>query len=305
MRVTKKVLLLAAAAAVFAVACSDKTVVATVDGSTIDEAEVTALRYSYAESTGYNAEAFRVDLTNIIYVEAQKNAAEEDFGLTNLDDPDLINEKIENPNPAEAQIFASVFADPDRTEATATAVAEQLVIRDAVAAELAADVAVLTDIYENRPEMVAEVCARHILVATPEEADAVKTRLDAGEDFATVATEVSLDTGSVGGQLPCPTPAASYVQEFSHASAVLPIGEISDPVPSEFGWHIIIVDERTGPDSVDALIADPMAYLSLSAVSDLWIPWVNEAIRTADIAVASQVGTWAGESFGILPPPAG
>ncbi len=305
MRVSKKILLLATAAAVLAVACSDTTVVATVDESTIDQAEVTALRYSYAEGSGYNAEAFRVDLTNMIYVEAQKNAAEEDFGLTNLDDPNVINEKLQNPNPEEAQIFASVAADPDRTEATAAAVAEQLVIREAVAAELASDVAFLTDIYENRPEMVVEVCARHILVASPEEAEAVKARLDAGEEFATVVTEVSLDTGSIGGQLPCPTPAANYVQEFSHASAILPIGEISEPVPSEFGWHIIIVDERTGPDSVEALIADPMEYLGISAVSDLWIPWVNEAIRTADVVVASQVGTWAGESFGILPPPSG
>ena len=112
-------------------------------------------------------------------------------------------------------------------------------------------------------------------------------------------------TGSVGGQLPCPTPAATFVQEFSHAAATLPIGEVSAPVPSEFGWHIIVVDDRSGPETIDLLIADPMAYLHVSAVSDLWIPWVNEAIRVADVEVASQVGTWAGDSFGILPPPAG
>ena len=305
MRVSKKTLLLAAAAAVLAVACSDTSVVATVDEATIDESEVTVLRHSYTEGTGYNAEAFRVDLTNMIYVEAQKNAAEKDFGLTNLDDPALISAKIQSPAPDEAQIFASVAADPDRTDATSEAVAEQLVIRDAVSAELANDAAFLTSIFENQPELVSEVCARHILVATPEEAEAVKVRLDAGEDFAVVATEVSLDTGSVGGQLPCPTPAATFVQEFSHAAATLPIGEVSSPVPSEFGWHIIVVDERSGPEAIDLLIADPMAYLHVSAVSDLWIPWVNEAIRVADVEVASQVGTWAGDSFGILPPPAG
>ncbi|MGB9358345.1 MAG: peptidylprolyl isomerase [Acidimicrobiia bacterium] len=305
MRVSKKTLLLAAAAAVLAAACSDPTVVATVDETSIDEAEVTVLRHSYAEGTGYNAEAFRVDLTNLIYVEAQKNAAARDFGLTNLDDSAVISAKIQNPAPDEVAIFESVAADPDRTDATTEAVAEQLVIRDAVAAELADDEAFLTDIFENQPELVSEVCARHILVATPEEAEAVKVRLDAGEDFATIAAEVSLDPGSVGGQLPCPTPAANYVQEFSHMSATLPIGEVSAPVPTEFGWHIIVVDERTAPETVDALIADPMAYLHISAVRELWIPWVNEAIRTADVEIASQVGTWAGESFGILPPPAG
>lgn len=305
MRVSKKILLLAAAAAVLAVACSDTSVVATVDDSVIDEAEVTALRHSYSEGTGYNAEAFRVDLTNMIYVEAQKNAAAQDFGLTNLDDPAAISAKIQNPEPDEAAIFESVAADPDRTDATAEAVAEQLVIRDAVAAELANDVTFLTDILENQPELVTEVCARHIVVATPEEAEDVKARLDAGGDFAALSAEVSLDTGTIGGQLPCPTPAGNYVQEFSHASATLPIGEVSSPVQTEFGWHIIVVDERTGPDTIETLMADPMAYLHVSAVSDLWIPWVNEAIRNADVEVASRVGTWASESFGILPPPAG
>ena len=305
MRVSRQTLLLAAAAAVLAVACSDTTVVATVDDTAIDETEVTALRYSYAEGTGYNAESFRVDLTNMIYVEAQKNAAATDFGLTNLDDPAVISAKIQNPEPDEAAIFESVAADPDRTDATTEAVAAQLVIRDAVAAELANDAAFLTDIFESRPELVSEVCARHILVATPEEAEAVKVRLDAGEDFAALSAEVSLDTGTIGGQLPCPTPAGNFVQEFSHVAATIPIGEVSAPVPTEFGWHIIIVDERTGPETVEALIADPMAYLHISAVSDLWIPWVNEAIRSADVEIASQVGTWAGDSFGILPPPAG
>lgn len=305
MRVSKQTLLLAAAAAVLAAACSDTTVVATVDDTAIDEAEVTALRYSYAEGTGYNAESFRVDLTNMIYVEAQKNAAATDFGLTNLDDPTVISAKIQNPEPDEAAIFESVAADPDRTDATTEAVAEQLVIRDAVAAELANDAAFLTDIFENRPELVSEVCARHILVATPEEAEAVKVRIDAGEDFAALSAEVSLDTGTIGGQLPCPTPAGNFVQEFSHVAATIPIGEVSAPVPTEFGWHIVIVDERTAPETADALIADPMAYLHISAVSDLWIPWVNEAISSADVEIASQVGTWAGESFGILPPPAG
>ena len=85
-------------------------------------------------------------------------------------------------------------SDPDRSDATKAAVAEQLLIRDAVIAELANDEAYLAGIYENQPALLVSVCARHILVATPEEAEAVKARLDAGEDFAEVANEVSLDT---------------------------------------------------------------------------------------------------------------
>ncbi len=304
MRLSTRISLLAAAAAIVASACADTTVVATVDDATIDEATVAALRNSYADGSSYNAEAYRIDLTNMIYLESQKNAAEEEFGLTGLDDPALIAAKIQDPTPEEEQIFASVGADPDRTAATQEAVAQQLVIRDAVAGELLKDEAYLAQLYANQPELVHEVCARHILVATINEADAVKERLEAGEDFATVADEVSLDTQSPGGQLPCPTPAADYVMDFSRASAVLPLGEISDPVQSEFGWHIIIVDERTGPETDQELIANPVPFVHRSVISEVWVPWVNGALQASTIEVASQVGTWSPASNGIVPPPA-
>jgi parvulin-like peptidyl-prolyl isomerase len=305
MRLSKTTLTLAAAAAVLAAACADTTVVATVDDATIDESTVTDLRFSYADETSYDAEVFRADLTNLVYLEAQKVAAEEEFGLTGFDDPELIADKIANPTEDEEQIFASVESDPDRTDATKAAVAEQLLIRDAVVAELASDEAYLADIYENQPALLVSVCARHILVETIEEAEEVKARLDAGEDFAEVANEVSLDTNSIGGELPCPVAAADYVEEFSTASAVIPVGEISDPVPSDFGWHVLVVDDRTGPESFDEFAADPAAFLHDTALSELWVPWVNNAIQSATIEVASQVGTWTYASNGIVPPPAG
>ena len=136
MNLSTKTLILAAAAAIVAVGCADTAVVATVDETAIDEESVTELRYSYAESATYDGEFFRGDLTNLIYLEAQKTAAEQQFGLTGLDDPELIEAKIANPTENEAAVFANVISDPDRTEATREAVAEQLVIRDAVVAEL-------------------------------------------------------------------------------------------------------------------------------------------------------------------------
>ncbi len=305
MRLSKKTLILVAATAVLAVACADTTVVATVDDAYIDESSVTQLRYSYADAAAYDAEGFRADLTNLIYLEAQKSAAEQDFGLTGFDDPERIEAKIADPTEDEAQVFASVQTDLDRTDETAAAVAEQLLIREAVVAELVSDEVDLADIYENQPALLVSVCARHILVATSEEAEAVKARLDAGEDFAEVANEVSLDTNSVGGELPCPVAAADYVEEFSSASAILPLGEISTPVATQFGWHILVVDDRTGPDSFEAFVADPTAYLHASVLSELWVPWVNNAIQSATIEVASQVGTWTYASNGIVPPPAG
>ncbi|MEA3502691.1 MAG: peptidylprolyl isomerase [Actinomycetota bacterium] len=305
MRLSTRTLLLAAAAAVVAAACSGSTVVATVDDATVDNASVVALRESFSEGSSYNAEEYRADLTNLVFFEAQKNAAERDFGLTGLDDPEAVAAKIANPTPEEAQIFASVESTPDRTTSTVEAVAEQFIIREEVTAKLVDDVEYLTDVFENQPLMLVEVCARHILTGTQDEAQAVKERIESGEDFAAVATEVSLDQSSLGGQLPCPAPAGGYVPEFSTAVATAPLGEVTDPVPSEFGWHIVVVDERTEPGTFDELLSDPLAYLHPTFVNDLWTAWVNGAIQDAEIAVRSQIGTWVPESFGILPPPAG
>ncbi len=305
MRLSTRTLFLTAAAAVVAASCSGSSVVATVDDATIDNASVVALRTSPSENSNHNAEDYRSDLNNLIYLEAQKNAAYQDFGLTGLDDPDTVAAKIANPTPEEAQIFTNVASAPGRTDATAGAVAEQFIIRDEVTVALVDDVDYLTDIYGNRHEMLVDVCVRHILAGTQDEAQAVKERIEGGEDFATVAAEVSLDPSSPGGQLPCPAPAGGYVPEFSTAVATAPLGELTGPVPSEFGWHIVIVDERTGPETLDVLLADPIAYLHPSLVGDLWIVWVNDAIRSAEIEVSSQIGTWTNDSHGILPPPTG
>jgi parvulin-like peptidyl-prolyl isomerase len=305
MRFSMRTLLLAAATALVAGACSSGSVVATVDGAPIDNESVVVLRTSFMEGTDYDGEAYRVDLTNLIYMQAQKNAAESDFGLTGLDDPDRVAAKIANPTAAEAQIFTAVASTPDRTEATADVVAEQLIIRDEVTAKLADDTEYLTDIYENRPEMLTAVCMRHILTATLDEAQAVKSRLEAGEDFAAVAGDASLDTSSPGGQLPCPSAAGDFVPEMSTVASTAPLGEYTEPVQSQYGWHVMIVDERTSPGSLDELLADPLAYLPQSLVSSLWASWIDKAVRNADVEVASQVGTWGYDALGILPPPAG
>ena len=86
------------------------------------------------------------------------------------------------------------------------------------------------------------VWARHILVETEEEALAVReTLLDSG-DWTTVAAESSIDTGSasIGGDLGWFTK-NQMVEEFENVAFSLEIGEISEPVQSEFGYHIIQV----------------------------------------------------------------
>lgn len=101
------------------------------------------------------------------------------------------------------------------------------------------------DITKDIPQTEEQVLARHILVDTEEEADAVYERLQHGEDFAEVAGKVSKDTGSAarGGELDW-QPRDFFVKEFADAAFSQEIGEIGKPVKTEFGYHIIQVIAR-------------------------------------------------------------
>jgi parvulin-like peptidyl-prolyl isomerase len=92
------------------------------------------------------------------------------------------------------------------------------------------------------PATAEQVLASHILVATEEEAQAVLARLDAGEDFAAVAQEMSIDTGSGanGGDLGWFT-RERMVTEFSDAAFSLPLNSVSSPIQSQYGYHLILV----------------------------------------------------------------
>lgn len=90
-----------------------------------------------------------------------------------------------------------------------------------------------------------EVRARHILVEDEGEAKKIHARVKAGEDFAKIAGEVSKDPGSgkEGGDLGFFTK-DRMVAPFAETAFKLKPGEISEPVKSQFGWHIIKLEER-------------------------------------------------------------
>lgn len=98
---------------------------------------------------------------------------------------------------------------------------------------------------EEVPRLAEQSHARHILVETEDEANAVIERLKAGESFTDLAAELSLDTvsGAEGGDLGF-VPAGSFVAPVDEAVFTLPIGEISEPLESQFGWHVVEVLER-------------------------------------------------------------
>src|SRR5438309_3472561 len=102
-------------------------------------------------------------------------------------------------------------------------------------------------VYEDASKQITgeqEVHARHILVETEDEAKAVAEELKKGADFAELAKKKSKDPGaSDGGDLGFFTK-DQMVPEFSTVAFALEPGKISDPVKSQFGWHIIKLEEK-------------------------------------------------------------
>lgn len=97
--------------------------------------------------------------------------------------------------------------------------------------------------------MPREYKARHILVETKETADSVIRELKAGGDFAKLAAAESKDTGSAqnGGDLGWFSP-GTMVKPFADAVAGLEKGQLTqEPVQSEFGWHVIQLDDVRNP----------------------------------------------------------
>ena len=103
---------------------------------------------------------------------------------------------------------------------------------------------------------VEEVSARHILVETEDEGKALIDRLKDGEDFATLASEASIGpSGPSGGELGYFTK-EQMVAPFAEAAFSMEPGNHSEvPVETQFGWHVILVEDRrmTAPPSLDDL----------------------------------------------------
>lgn len=115
------------------------------------------------------------------------------------------------------------------------------------AAEAAVTDEALQKLYDEKyakAEPAKEFDAAHILVETEEEAKAIRADLDNGGDFAAIATEKSTDRGSAanGGALGW-FGLGMMVKPFEDAVAGLEKGALSDPVQSDFGWHIIKLND--------------------------------------------------------------
>jgi foldase protein PrsA len=306
MRRTPRLLLVAVAVALATAACSSSSEsLATVNGTTITRSDLVQIRPSYQDPASVDVATMRTDLTALIVLQAVRDAAEAQFGIV-VTDAD-IDERVTNPPPRYVGVLVAPDAGADvgdfalRADATTT-----LLIDDVVPRLLNLDPETVGSMMETNPEQFAKVCVRHISVATEEEANDVMDRLANGEDFLDLVAEVSTDTTSPGGLISsdgtCPVSLANAPAEMVSAILDAPLDEPVGPVESNGEWHILSVEQRDMPASVQAFIDDPLTWLDWSFTTSVYADWFNAAVTDADISVSPTVGTWSQAASGISPP---
>lgn len=162
---------------------------------------------------------------------------------------------------------------------------------------------------ENQPRY-EQTEAQHILVENQAAADAIAAKLDKAPAskvdslFAKLAKRFSTDDSSAdnGGELGFFGP-GDFVPPFEKAAAKLEIGEISEPVETEFGWHVIrVTDRRVAP--LEEVAPDIEQELGQGAVDEAWDEFVREAYEEADVKVNPRYGEFDEETFQVVDPTA-
>jgi len=292
----RKIFALIAVFSMVAAACSTagSGVVGSVGGTEITEADLGAL---FESETLPIDETLREVVFRLLAREILLQGLNSDFGL------DLDHDAVDSTYDGfidqieQADVTPEDFLGiPDASVAMVRFNAEIGVLREQ-AIEILSQQEETVESFLGDAQAYTTVCVRHVLLATAEEADAALARLDAGEDFAVLAAD-SLDTGTPEGDLGC-SPAARYVPEFAQASLDAELGVFVGPIETQFGFHVLVVDERTALTE-EQVRADPRAYLTDAELAELWSKWFNDTLKDAEVALDERYGFWS--PFGIIPP---
>jgi len=155
-----------------------------------------------------------------------------------------------------------------------------------------------------------EIHASHILVKTKEEADAIEQQLKDGGDFAAIAKEKSIDPGAANGGDLGFFSKGMMVGPFEDAAfALTDVGQISAPVESQFGWHIIKLEEkRQSAAPPIEQIGQQLQQQLLMSTFDGVVAKLMDGVKidipdpALSAAVAAQTDPAATESAGDAPP---
>jgi parvulin-like peptidyl-prolyl isomerase len=177
----------------------------------------------------------------------------------------------------------------------------QEALQQSVADEVEVTDADVRAAFEAEGGEAEEADVSHILVPTAEEAEEILAELAAGGDFAALAEERSQDPGSaaLGGNLGF-APRGAYVPEFDAAVWEATPGEVVGPVETQFGFHLIRVEEfRTTSfeeerEALEAQVRDTLAGQAFEAL-------LQAAFGTAEVEVDSRFGEWDPTTGSVVP----
>jgi foldase protein PrsA len=278
-------------------------VAATVDGVEITVEDIQAL---VAAEGAVDAEFFRVQLQGKIVSLAVLGAAEEEFGITaSEEDIETQYQEFKTQLESSAETYEAALEANGITDERVRQAAREQIIADTLRERLidetpAIDDAEVATELEANSEAYRTGCIKHILLETEEAALEVKARLDDGEDFATVAGETSIEpqAAQTGGDLGCST-LNRYVPEFTVGALAAEVGVVTEPVQSEFGYHLILVDSIDDDAAVETAIRTQLESI---AQQTYFSEWIQEILTSTEITVDEEYGDWVTDPPGIVPP---
>ncbi len=189
-------------------------------------------------------------LTQLIADKLIEIAAEERGIVIPDEDVETQFEGIRSQYSSQTEFVQALWAN-NYTEASLKYYIKQAFILDFLAYEnvIVTDEEVFAYFQDNKDSLgtPAQNRVSHILVTTKELADSIYSQLQAGADFAALAKEHSIDTASAvqGGDIGYISDKEVLIPGFREAMDMLAFGQISPPVKTEFGYHIIKITERT------------------------------------------------------------
>ncbi|HWW43766.1 MAG TPA: peptidylprolyl isomerase [Acidimicrobiia bacterium] len=171
---------------------------------------------------------------------------------------------------------------------------------------VASDTAAIKTFFDQNPQdFITTECVSHILVGTQAEAVSIRKQVVGGAAFAAQARKYSTDTASAikGGDLGCAAPGA-YDPAFERVADTIAVNVLSQPVHSQFGWHLIKVRSRQMQPLDTTNSGRIQQFLKQeSPVS----AFMGPALKAAVVTVNPAYGTWDTVLHGVvapIPPPA-
>jgi peptidyl-prolyl cis-trans isomerase C len=295
---------------------------ATVNGVAIAKSDFAADLRDYATNSLYTATGVAGDLSN--------GAVSDSFARSTLQADilfEVVRQEVERrgltPRPADdPAVRAQTLARFDQTGSPDIFNAFPKRFRDRALAQTAAvvtledalgggpvDDAKAKATYDADPRRFGQMCVRHVLLTTEDDAKRVLAELQQGADFGVIVDKESTDTSSepYGGKIvnadgSCPL-ASQLDADFATAALAAAPGQPAGPVQTKLGWHVLVVD------SITVLPYDQVhTDVVVTAEKDLAAqaaPAMNQLLQNGvagTITVAPEYGTWDPTGHQILPP---